>query len=279
MTRFFIIRHMICLVGFLLSTGLAQAQSTGLVRLGDRSGLLGWEAVGRLDLNGTGYCTATLIASDLVLTAAHCVYDKATGQLVDTQALLFRAGLRDGQAIAERSVLQVAAHQRYNPRAGMSFNNIRHDVALLRLADPITSTDADPFILHSGTVQDGTISVTSYGQGRSDALSRQRSCSIVGMQDGLIAFDCDVTFGSSGAPVFAKVGNRGRILSIVSGGSKADGKTLALGMSLPKVVAELKADLRRAPVQAPLAPIRRVTVGGGSTRAARNQTGAKFVKP
>ncbi|MEC7965333.1 MAG: trypsin-like serine protease, partial [Pseudomonadota bacterium] len=31
-----------------------------------------WAAVGRLDLDGKGFCTGSLVAPDLVLTAAHC---------------------------------------------------------------------------------------------------------------------------------------------------------------------------------------------------------------
>ena len=35
-----------------------------------------WMAVGRLSYqNGQGFCTATLVAPDLILTASHCVYD------------------------------------------------------------------------------------------------------------------------------------------------------------------------------------------------------------
>ena len=63
-----------------LATGLSAQSPTGLVKLGDRDDLLGWEAVGRLDQEGVGFCTGTLIAPDLVLTAAHCV---CPGQLTD----------------------------------------------------------------------------------------------------------------------------------------------------------------------------------------------------
>lgn len=252
----------------------AAAQNTGLARLTDRDDLLGWEAVGRLDLAGSGFCTGTLIAPDLVLTAAHCTYHPQTSEAVRPADLLFRAGLRDGTSIAERTVSQIAAHPGFNPRTDLNGENIRHDVALLRLAEPIVSTDADPFILHSGSAPSTAVSVTSYGQGRAEALSRQRSCKIVGEHNDLMVFDCNVTFGSSGAPVFAHSGSRGRIISLISGGTFADGRKLAVGMALPEVVSQLKRALRAAPVVRPDVTVRRLAVGGG-----RSGTGAKFVKP
>lgn len=252
---------------------LAMAQTSGLARLSDREDLLGWEAVGRIDMAGAGFCTGTLIASDLVLTAAHCVYHPETKALVQADQLMFRAGLRDGTAIAERVVAQIAAHSGYDPEGAFNGENVRYDVALLRLRDPITTTQANPFVLHKGAVPGSTVSVVSYGQGRAEALSRQRECRMVGNYDDVMAFDCNVTFGSSGAPVFARTGNRGRIVSVVSGMTIINGTKLAVGMSLPAVVDRLKRDMR-AQQQRPTASVRRVTVGDN-----RSGTGAKFVKP
>ncbi len=252
---------------------LCGAQNSGLSRLQDRDDLFGWEAVGRIDVRDRGYCTGTLIAPDLVLTAAHCVFDKATGQRVPEEGLLFRAGLRNGNAIAERRVQQIATSPLYQAQAGMTLDNLAVDVALLRLSQPISSADADPFVLHTGARDGQQVSVVSYGQGRSEVLSRQRACSMRFRQLPVMAFDCQVTFGSSGAPVFVREGTRARILSIISGGGDFEGTTLALGMALPEIVEDLKQTLRLEH-QRPAAKIRRLTVCGP-----RATTGAKFIRP
>ena len=112
----------LCLI---LSATAAHPESTALKRLTQRHDLLGLEAVGRLEIGDMGYCTGTLIAPDLVLTAAHCIYDG--DQRIDPGRLRFRAGLRDGEAVAERKVARSVAHPDNRPSSARGAERVRHD--------------------------------------------------------------------------------------------------------------------------------------------------------
>jgi protease YdgD len=263
-------RGLFALVLALMTGGAALAQS-GLDRLTQRDQLFGWEAVGRLDIGRAGYCTGVLIAPDQVLTAAHCLYDRSRAP-VRAGSLRFRAGLRDGVAIAESGISGYVVAAGYDPASGMAAQNVRRDAALLRLATPIPSAVAAPFALHGAPAPGQRVSLVSYGRDRDEAPSWQRDCGMLWQQDGLMAFDCDVIFGSSGAPVFARSGSRTRILSLVSGGTTA-GRQVAFGMDLPALVDDLKRALR-AQGASPAAPgFKRATVGQGQA------SGARFARP
>lgn len=243
--------------------------STSLRSLETSNDALAWQAVGRLDMAHGAQCTGTLIAPDLVLTAAHCVFH--SGTRIEPQGITFRAGLTHGAAAAERPVAQVEVPAGYDPNSRHNGENIRHDVALVRLAEPIPTHVLDPFALFNGTVQNGPVSVVSYGQGRMDTLSRQKQCQVLGARNRIIAVDCDVTFGSSGAPVFTHRNGRGQIVSVISGGGDFNGARVAFGMELTGLVDDLKRQMR-ANLPRPQATVRRLGVGGEKTG-----TGAKFV--
>ena len=222
----------------------AMAENTGLRRLTLRSDTLGWEAVGKIMIGTSGYCTGVLLRTDIVLTAAHCLFSKSTGARVDPKTMVFMAGLRDGKPVASRKVRRAVVPLQYKPRGGDRLVNIQHDVALLQLEQPIAAAAAAPFKVKSLAEMGREVSVVSYAQGRDETLSWQKKCDVIGKQDGLAAFSCDVHFGSSGAPVFDRSGRRARIVSIISSGRREAGKTVALGMDVSRIVPDLFAAFR-----------------------------------
>ncbi len=287
------------IASFALCAVPALAQNTSLLfKLSKPSEIVGLEAIGRLDMEGLGFCTATLIAPDLVLTAAHCLFDSRSGDKLSIDRFRFKAGYYAGGAVAERGVVRVAYEPSYRFSNKPTREMVAQDVAVMMLDAPISSNDAEPFAVHSGRNVTGPLSVISYGRGRSDAMSWQKECNLLTRNRGIITFDCGVTYGSSGSSVFLRENGRYRILSVVSAGGSAGDKKIGFGMELGEIAQRLKSRIRVTPLQS-IASVKQLKVGGRTNvinrqtvkarensnavrksriKGSRFQGGARFVK-
>ena len=243
----------------------AAAEVAPLKRMLTADDSRGWEAVGRLDIAGRAFCTGALIAPDLVLTAAHCLYDRESGKPFAAAEMTFLAGWRNGRAEAYRAVRRALPHPDYEFAGTDRVARVRHDLALLELAQPVRLSGVTPFGTEARPKRGEAVGVVSYAHDRAEAPSIQEVCDVLGREPGVLVLTCSVDYGSSGAPIFVLRDGVARIVSVVSAKAELGDKRVALGSTLDGALEELRALVGHAPV---VAAGQRLNAGG-----------AKFLRP
>lgn len=260
---------------FGLGTG-ASADTGGMRPLVTGDDSRGWEAVGRLELGGIGFCTGALIAENLVLTAGHCLYNRHTGARIDEREITFLAGWRGGRASAYRGVRRAVLHPDYVYSSEPGAMRVRNDLALIELDQPIRLGSITPFVTAGHPPKGAEVAVVSYAHDRAESPSLQELCHVLARQSGALVLSCAADFGASGAPVFVEEGGVVRIVSVISAKAMAGNMPVSLGTSLEGPLGEMLAILAASDgVFTRAEPRVRVL----SQDQAQSQTGAKFIRP
>jgi hypothetical protein len=173
-------------------------------------------------LGPRGFCTGTVIARDLVLTAAHCVPAGAAYKLIE----------RVGANPVPKDIASLARHPQFSHDAYLR-HRATADVAVLKLAAPlagaqVAALDASGY---RGAVGDRIViagyGLAARGDGATGGVARMASLVVTG-QPGTLQirlYDAQTRneraglgacTGDSGAPAFRDAGGRLAVIGLVS---------------------------------------------------------------
>jgi protease YdgD len=175
-----------------------------------------WSAVGRITLydmilrpGGEASCSGTLVAENLVLTAAHCIWSRRH----HPEEVFFLAGFQQGRYVAHSKAKNIHVHEAFES-GKPSPRTFSVDWALIELEKPIGRKAGyvgvaafDANVLENMNKERVRFKVSGYRGDRLLVQTVDHDCRIDGFTDDnkLILHRCPITKGDSGGPLLLPV--------------------------------------------------------------------------
>jgi protease YdgD len=192
----------------------------------ERSGA--WSAIGQVNVAGYRYaqrCTGTLVAENVVITAAHCVMDPRRRKPFPLHQIHFLAGVRRSSWMAHSTAkcLQFPADYEYvaptrsrvSPKVPQG--SLRTDIVFIVLENALT--EIAPLKIDHADSRIANLSLVhaSYAADRRYRLTAHFGCHLSGEHQGLWFTDCDTHRASSGGPLLVETERGAKVAAIMVG--------------------------------------------------------------
>ena len=167
--------------------------------------IMPYEAVVRV-VTKSGSCSGSLIGKHFALTAAHCVHNGKTQE----------RNVQVGLLQSNRQFTRIRVQKVFLPKQWrLRRNRVKHDYAVLQLADGAQSGPFFPF--KALNIRAGTrIAFNSFSGHRVRKTMWFVSCPVLRVSSNVILHRCDTAPGSSGAGVYTKIGTEFIIVGVHS---------------------------------------------------------------